>query len=258
MAGSLFADSARAFKAALAREMGCDPLDYESHALTVCERPEVSREPHLALATTCGTGTVLSVRDPRLADWAKSVEIPAHHRVFLPSFLEGLAAHARELGHEATKSHSASTGMVLAAVPSPATLPAGQRLVQLSSAQQDALRASKQFDNALLDPDERSKLARFRTAFAVFGAGETPLAVAGVWDQYAGFDEIGVDVAREARGAGLGHAVTVHATRWIVERGRRPIYTHGFTNIRSANNGLSAGFRPLWQLAAVYRPQDME
>lgn len=258
MASELFAEASRVFKIALAREMGCLPEDYESHELTVVERPASSREPHLALATTCGTGTVLSVCDPRLAEWARSYSVSPHFRVFLPSFLEALAARARELGHADAKSHSASTGMVLGTFPSVAPLPPGFRIRELAPAEQAELRTTGEFDNALLEPDERSKIARFRTAFAAVAADGTPAAVSGVTDQYEGMDEIGLDVRRQYRGVGLGHAMAVYATRWIREQGRWPIYTHGFTNIRSANTGLSAGFRPLWQLQAVYRAQDME
>ena len=53
MTSSLFAESSRFFKAALADQMGCVAGDYDSHALTVVERPANSREPHLALMTTC-------------------------------------------------------------------------------------------------------------------------------------------------------------------------------------------------------------
>jgi GNAT superfamily N-acetyltransferase len=258
MAGELFAEASRVFKLAMAHEMGCSTDDYESHELTVVERPAGSREPHLALATTCGTGTVLSVRDARLAEWARSYGVSPHFRAFLPSFLEALATRARELGYVDAKSHSASTGMVLASLPEPAPLPPGFRIRELARSEQDELRETKEFDNALLEPEERSKLARFRTAFAAVATDGTPAAVAGVWDQYQAIDEIGLDVRRHYRGLGLGHAMAVHATRWIREQVRWPIYTHGFTNIRSANTGLSAGFRPLWQLQAVYRPSDVE
>jgi len=257
MSGSLFREAAAAFKAVLAREMGCSVEAYGSHALTVVERPPGSREPHLALATTCGTGSVLSVRDPRLAAWALQQDLPRHYRIFLPSFLEGLAARAGELGHANPKSHSATTGMILAELHGPPALPATYSLRQLSEREQAELRAGEVFDNALLEPGER-KVERFRTAFAAFGRDGEVAAVAGVWDQYPGIDEIGLDVARERRGLGLGRAMAIHAARWIREQGRWPIYTYGFTNIRSANTGLAAGFRPLWQIAAVYRPEDVE
>ena len=196
------------------------------------------------------------MRDPRLADWAREQAVQPHYRIFLPSFLEGLVAHARELGHANPKSHSASTGMVLAETPE-AEPPPGYTVRELEAAEQRSLREGKVFDNALLEPDER-KVERFRTAFGAFAPDGAVAAVAGVWDQYPGIDEIGLDVAREHRGLGFGRAMAVHASHWIRSQGRWPIYTYGFTNMRSANTGLAAGFRPLWQIAAVYRPEDVD
>jgi GNAT superfamily N-acetyltransferase len=254
---SLFAEASAVFKSVLAGQMGCRPEDYDSHALIVVQRPGDSRDPHLALATTCGTGSVLSVRDERLARWAREQPVKPHYRIFLPSFLEGLTSRARELGHANPKSHSASTGMVLAELRPVPRLPEGYEIRELAHSEQGRLRATKVFDNALLEPDER-KVARFRTAFAAVDSRGEVAAVTGIWDQYPGIDEIGLDVARSARGLGLGRALATHAAGWIRADGRWPIYTYGFTNMRSANTGLAAGFRPLWQIAAVYRPEDVD
>lgn len=254
---TLFSEAARALKATLAAQMGCEPEAYESHTLTVVPRPAGSREPHLALATTCGTGSVLSLRDARLADWARAQPLETHYRIFLPSFLEGLAAQARSLGHAGAKSHSATTGMVLATEPAEPLWPSGFRLRALAAAEQEALRPGRRFENALGEPDELTKISRMREAFAATTEAGELAAVAGIWDQYPGIDEVGLDVAREHRGRGLGALMAREAARRIRRAGRWPIYTYGFTNIRSANTGLAAGFRPLWQIAAVYVPEDV-
>ena len=124
--------------------------------------------------------------------------------------------------------------------------------------EQEELRATRKFDNALGEPDETRKIELMRRAFCVeLGDGGDIVGIAGIWDQYPEMDEIGVDVLRDHRGYRLGHALTVHATRWILSARRWPIYTYGFTNIRSANNGIAAGYRPLWTIAAVYRPEDL-
>ncbi|MFN8617874.1 MAG: hypothetical protein U0837_12300 [Dehalococcoidia bacterium] len=259
MPGSLYQQSSAVLRRVLAGQMGCAVEDYLSHQLTIVERPADSREPHLALVTTMGTGSVVSVRDTRLAEWARE-HAPAVHRnqqIFLPSFLEGMAAHARELGHEGAKSHSASGGCVLAEELVPLPLPAGYALRQLSTAEQAQLRMTNQFDNALGELDEHRRIAASRTAFAIDAPGGTVAAVAGIWDQYPGIDEIGLDVVREHRGHGLAAALTIHATKWIRDAGRWPIYTYGFTNVRSMNNALRCGYRPLWFLSAVYVPSDM-
>lgn len=259
MPGDLYSQSSGAFKAVLAAEMGCEPSAYESHQLTVVDRPPTSREPHLALMTTCGTGSVVSTRDVRLADWARA-NPPAENRnqqIFLPKFLEGMAAEARSLGYEDAKSHSASGGMVLATLLPPRDIGSGHHIRELTAAEVADLRETNQFDNALGEPDERRRILASRVAFAVVDPSGTPVAVTGIWDQYPGIDEIGVDVLREHRGKGFASALTLHAIHRIRAEGRWPIYTHGLTNIRSMNNGLTCGFRPLWFLSAVFVPSDM-
>ncbi|MGE3077064.1 MAG: GNAT family N-acetyltransferase [Dehalococcoidia bacterium] len=257
MPGSLFSESSAFLKSTLASQMGCDSEAYESHGLTVVERPASSREPHLVLMTTCGTGSVVSSRDPALCEWTRAQDLSGNQRIFLPSFLEGMAAEARRLGYEDAKSHSASGGMVLAFDVPPPNLHQGFRIRELTESEIVALRTGAKFDNALGEPDEARRIAASRTAFAVVDASGTPVAVTGIWDQYPGIDEIGVDVLREYRGQGFASALTVHAVHWIRSEGRWPIYTYGFTNIRSMNNGLACGFRPRWFLSAVYVPSDM-
>ncbi len=254
MPGQLFAESAAAFKAAFAAQLGCDPSAFESNTLTIVERPAGSREHQLAVVATCGTGSVLSVKDARLAGWGREQPLEAHFRIFLPSFLEGMAAHARGLGYDGARSHSPSEGMVLAEDLPPRDLPPGYRIAELPVADQQRLRPGLEFENALAEPGEDAKIASLRIVFAAYAPDGAIAGVAGVWDQYPVIDEIGLDVARAHRGLGLATTLTVHATRWIREHGRWPIYTYGVTNVRSMNNGLSAGYRPLWLLSVVYLP----
>ncbi len=254
MPGPLFEQAAVALKTALAAQLGCVPSALDSESLVVVDRPPDSREPHLALIASTGLGSVVSVKDPRLGDWAREQPLEYHFRILLPSFLEGLAARARELGCAGARSHSPSEGMVLAADLPPHPLPAGYRLIELPLAEQQRLRPGGEFENALAEPSESRKIAAMRVAFAVQAPDGTIAGVVGVWDQYPGIDEIGIDVVPPHRGLGLATALTIHAARWVREHGRWPIYTYGIWNIRSMNNGLSAGFRPLWLLSTVYVP----
>jgi GNAT superfamily N-acetyltransferase len=194
------------------------------------------------------------VTDSRLAEWAREQPLETHFRIFLPSFLEGLAAHARALGYAGARSHSPSEGMVLAEDLPPRDLPPGYRIAELPLGEQERLRPGREFENALAEPGEDAKIASLRIVFAAYAPDGAIAGVAGVWDQYAGIDEIGLDVARGHRGLGLATTLTVHATRWIRAQGRWPIYTYSVTNVRSMNNGLSAGYRPLWLLSVVYVP----
>lgn len=257
MVTPLMQQSTVAFKRSFAAELGCDRSAFEETTLTVVERPASSRDSHLVLIAECGVGTVVSVKDARLIDWitSEAAKQEAHFRVFLPSFVEGLAAEARRLGYEGARSHNPSLGMVLAEdLPLP-DLADGLRLVELTPGEIHAYREGSVFNNALLEHDEPpEELARFRAAFAVKDAAGTVLGVSGVWDQFDGIDEVGVDVAREARGNGLALPLTIRATQWVREQGRWPIYTFGVANIRSNNNGLACGFRPAWVLSVVFVP----
>jgi RimJ/RimL family protein N-acetyltransferase len=115
----------------------------------------------------------------------------------------------------------------------------------------EAQRPTWVFDNALGEADEQERFERTRTAFAVLDANDEPLAIAGVWDCGWGREEVGVDVRRDARGQGLAKAVVTAATHSILEAGRVPYYSCGATNVRSHNNAIACGFRPVFTRAAV-------
>lgn len=252
MTESLLRVSSAAFKAAFAASLGCAPSSFDAPGLTIVQRPPGSLEPHLAIMAECGVGSVVSVRDPRLGGWAARQELEAHFRIFLPSFLEGMVAHARELGYSNVRSHSPGMGMVLASEMPPPSTPADLSLVEIDRGRQEDLRATGEFGNALGEPGEREKIDRFRTAFALFAPDGTVAGVTGIWELYPGIDEIGVDVASAYRGRGLAKILTLTATREIRGRGVWPVYTFGVSNLRSQNNGLACGFRPLWLITVVH------
>ena len=112
-------------------------------------------------------------------------------------------------------------------------------------------RDSKVFDNALGAPEEADRIALTLNAVAAIGEDGEPAAVAGWWDDGHGYQEIGVDVRRDARGLGLGKLVTIAATRHIVEAGQTPFYVCGITNIRSHRNALACGFLPVYVIGLV-------
>lgn len=257
MPAELHREALAAFHAEFAGQLGCETGAFAAPGLTISRRPPDSREPHLALLVECGLGTVVSVSDVGLIPWLeeRSATLPYHFRVFQPEFIEALRAEALRLGHEGARSHSTTTGMVLAELPPAPALPPRLRIVELTTEEIARERPTEVFDNALLEPGERPELLdRYRTAFAVKDATGTLLGVSGVWDQYPGIDEIGVDVTREARGKGLARALTIHASHWIRAQGRWPIYTAGSSNLRSINNGIACGFRPAWLVTVVYVP----
>jgi hypothetical protein len=130
-------------------------------------------------------------------------------------------------------------------------------LRRLAVAEQAELRAQNLFRNALGEPDEQRKIKRMKRAFCIDLPDGEVVAVAGIWDQYPGVQEIGVDVLAPHRRRDLANILTVQAAKWIRAANNLAIYTYGFTNVRSANNGLRAGFRPLWHISAVYTAEDI-
>ncbi len=188
MASALLRESTGTFQHAFAAQLGCEPSAFASQALTIVERPPDSWEPHLAIAAECGIGSVVSPRDLRLETWAAEQQLESHFRIFLPSFLEGMAEKARELGYAAAKSHSPSVGMVLAEdVPLPG-IPNGLAVVELSASRIAELRKAGDFGNALGETDEHDKLARFKRATVLPRPAGEVVAACGVWEQYPGID----------------------------------------------------------------------
>jgi hypothetical protein len=258
MPSDLHQDALAEFQGEFARQLGCEVTAFQRQELTVVERPPEGREPHLVIVAECGLGTVISTKEPKLLPWLEqaTAKLPYHFRAFQPAFLEAMAEEAQRLGYEGAKTHGTTLGMVLAEVPSLQEGPSGVLIEELTGEEILALRATDVFDNALLEREEPpEEIARFRTAFGVRDAEGRFVGMAGVWDQYPGIDEIGVDVVREARGQRLARVVTVRAAEWVREQGRWPIYTMGISNLRSMNNGLACGFRPAWALTVVYVPR---
>jgi GNAT superfamily N-acetyltransferase len=243
-----------AVEAALARELGCDTADFHAQALRIVERPPGGREPALALAVECGTGSVISLRDARMVEpvRAAAAQLPAHYRIFLPSFLESVAAIARDVGHPNARTHTPALGLALAELLPVPSLPEGYFLTSLSPGEVAELRAVRAFPNALMEPDDDQMHHLFREAAAIRDASGTAIAAAGIWEMYPGIDEIGLDVHRDHRGRGLARHLTLLMTHRINETGRSPIYTISLANLRSLNNGLACGYRPAWLQAAIY------
>jgi len=58
--------------------------------------------------------------------------------------------------------------------------------------------------------------------------------------------QIGIDVAAEARGNGLGTSLVAAVARHVLAAGRVPWYAVAPANVRSQRAALAAGFRPAW------------
>jgi RimJ/RimL family protein N-acetyltransferase len=69
--------------------------------------------------------------------------------------------------------------------------------------------------------------------------------------------EIGVDVAREARGQGFGPVVVRSLARRILESDNIPTYNCAAANIRSQRTALASGFVPVISSGGV-RPKPQQ
>ena len=58
--------------------------------------------------------------------------------------------------------------------------------------------------------------------------------------------QIGVDVFPEYRRKGIASAVTSRLAIEIIKLGKVPFYCAAWSNIRSARNAITSGFRPAW------------
>jgi hypothetical protein len=247
----LFREQAAALLKGAAMDLGCDPEALYTHALTVVARPVVQRRPFVALAVDSGFGTVLSV-ELALMDWAQAnTPRGLHAQVLQPFFMSALAARAAEAGVAGARAHGTGLSFGLSEVVPVPDLPQGRRLREMPRAWMETQRTTSVFDNALGDANDDERFQRTRTAYAVLDANDQPLAVAGVVDYGWGREEVGVDVRRDARGEGLAKAVVTAATHAILRAGRVPYYSCGASNVRSHNNAIACGFRPVFARASV-------
>lgn len=250
MPPSVFQQQSALGLADLCDELGCQLADLESERLIVVPRPPDPRHQHyLALVASAGVGTVASVA-PEMMEWAGNHRPERHFLALRHPFLEGFVAEARSRGWPEATAWSLGLGFALAEVrPVPPT-PAGLTLRRVDASWMASYRDARIFENAVAEPGEEH-IARIRHGFALFDAGDQPVAVAGIWEQGNRRDEIGVDVVRAHRGEGLAKVVVLSAVHDILGRGRAPFYSISETNVRSHRNALACGFLPLFNWSVV-------
>ena len=251
----LFLAQSRRVLDGLAHELGCEPRQLTSESLEVIARPTLAGPGKVALAATCGLGTVLSVPAP-LVDWVRDhAPTDRHFRAMQPFFLAEIAAEVdrSRLAPGAT-AHGFSLGFALSELLPAPPGPAGYALVPVDRDWMARYRPSKVFDNALGEPAELDRVEKTTRAFAMLDSAGAPAAVAGWWDDGHGRDEIGVDVRRDSRGLGLAKVVVIAATHSILESGGTPFYSCGATNVRSHRNALACGFLPVFLIGYVWAP----
>ena len=69
--------------------------------------------------------------------------------------------------------------------------------------------------------------------------------------------QVGVGVAPECRGGGVGAAAVAACTRAVLDRGAVPYYSTHLSHLRSQAAALRCGFVPAWSEAYVYVPRPL-
>ena len=252
MATDYFLDALDRYRIGRAAELGCAPEDFDGHSLVIGERPAAAAERFTLMGVTFGTGTVVSVA-PKYLDWVRANAPTMHYRAMFPPVLLGpMVEEARGSG-ESLEYRSPNLCFLPAAEPAAISVPPPFEGRRVAMDFHDRHFRSNEFDNALGEAGDEHVTALWRFGFALF-ADETPAAVAGAYQDYAGILEIGVDVARAYRGLGLAPVVVTNLARLIADEGAVPSYYCGPTNVRSHRNALTCGFLPVASAVRVTRP----
>ena len=252
MASDYFLAALDRYRATRAAVQGCSPGDFDTHRLVIVPRPDGPYLKSVLMALTFGTGTVVSV-EPAYLEWVRAnAPRDKHYRAMFPNVLLQPLAEEAALYGETLAWRSPNLSFLPAREPEVRPLPPGLAALTFASEWRAEHFPSGEFHNALGELDDPTDEG-FRCGLALMDGGR-PAAVAGGWDDCDGLIEIGVDVARDYRGRGLGVAVVSAMARLIADRGDIPTYYCGPTNVRSHRNALACGFVPVASAARAVRP----
>ena len=243
----MFQRYARATREAFAAGLGCDVSAFDGEQLTVVDRP-TDAQWYTASAVTFATGTVLAI-DPDYRDFVDANRPRAHRRALAPAFLQSLVAEGARRGH-VLEYDAPSLCFTLCDHPAVIPVPRGFELREHDAAWMNAEQPHRRFENAVGQPGVGGRGFRNRFALVLVDSRGEHVAVAGAFVLY-GMLEIGVDVAPEHRGLGLGRLMVSTIAREIVQRGALPFYACATTNIRSHRTAEASGFSIICCDAAV-------
>ena len=243
--------SIRAWRRRASVDFGCQDSDFDSHALTVVQRPPESKEKYIAMVATVGTGTVLSVEQAWI-EFVRHLQFEKHFLAFQPQQLSlPLLEEARRRGVEVI-ARNPGLGFLPGELPTAPALPGGLKVGRLEK--DECVAWAPTFHNALWDNTD--DLDDFLYALALMDEAGQPQAMAGAWRESEDLVEIGVDVAHDARGRGLGPIIVRTMAHAIFAAGEIPTYYCAATNVRSHRNALASGFVPVMSMGGIRpRPQ---
>jgi GNAT acetyltransferase-like protein len=245
----LFSRGLAELRARVAHDYGCRVEDFDTHGLTVVQRPGDAREKTLASIVTFGTGTVVSA-DASFIELVRGLTFEKHFLAFGPLELAlPVIEEARRRGIEVI-ARNPGLGFVLSREPAMPEAPEGMRFERWDLEQCRPWTTT--FHNALWD--DPSELDQFLYALVLVNEDGRPMAMTGAWREGDHLVEIGIDVLREARGLGLAPVITQAIARTILDSGKLPTYYCATTNILSHRNAERSGFTPVLS-ASVVRPK---
>lgn len=243
------------FYAQLAKDYSCTIEEIKNHEniVTVNTHPEGRRlfkpETFLAKIITLNGKFVLCV-DECLREQAESLKK-------LPGEWMSLGQHIRKL-NELTEAYGYTV-----MDQHHYYLPTGTPALR----EEDIDRMKQQYTLTWFEADELEQFRddeRFRFALSFSEAAPDMIAVTaekdgkilGMSGASADSDsmwQIGIDVAKEARGQNIGPFLTILLKEEILRRGKLPFYGTAESHIQSQRVGLKSGFFPAWWEAYSYR-----
>lgn len=246
------ASAVREAIAALGAEAGCSPQVLTAPGVHLFERPGErtatdsparrypTRKPGFT-AVSLGYGTVVSARRPLLPVVETSLRNAERDQVFEVGYLAALLERLRPFnlqlygpylrlvcGGDTLRERLAPRGCHIIFE----RTPAAERLRELGPGRWPHAISVRQ-----LVPT---------TALAVAYAADSPVGVAAMSADSESLWQIGIDVAEQFRGQGLGAALTSTLGRYALQCEKVPWYGVAPSNLASLGAALAAGFRPAW------------
>jgi hypothetical protein len=243
----IFRKYAQATREAIANGLSVPASAFASEQLTFVDRAD-STPWYTLTAVTFGTGTVVCI-DPAYREFAEGNPPPKHYRAMSVPYLRSIVEEGARRGKK-LHMYSPSLCFTIGTEPPEIPVPDGFEFREHDASWMNAEQHNRRFENGVGEPGMDGREFRNRFALALYDASGKPVAVAGAFDTY-GMLEIGIDVAREHRGLGLGRLAVSTLAREIMRRGEVPFYGCGPTNIRSHLTAESSGFRPVAADATV-------
>ncbi len=246
-----FAEAIQAVVETLAAECGCLPEHLTDRSVRLVERPLSARQHPLArrypwrepafAAVSLGRGAVLSASPSIIAAVEPVFRGADRDQVFAPRRLarvdELLAPDGLSLagpyprlvcGSDTARERRPPPGFEITVLANPSQ----ERLTLLGPAA---------WPNAI-----SAHPTRTTTALAVTMRGDLVAGVAACSADTERLWQIGIDVAEEHRGRGIGAALTSALARHILDQGAVPWYSAAPANVASINTAVAAGFRLGW------------